>query len=181
MSEFAQASTLTRICHFGVGRFHRAHEALYIHELITDYDATDWAICGVCMLPFEEPMFETLQTQRGVYTLVERDNDGERVVRVNSIKEVLFGYKYPQKVFDKLSSTVNIKSIAGMGDKSGGGDDAEVDEVQVVTITVTEAGYFFDPSTKRLDFSHPAILHDLQNNASSPKTIYGYLVYALLS
>ena len=35
------------IVHFGVGGFHRAHEAMYLDRLMSDGKALDWAICGV--------------------------------------------------------------------------------------------------------------------------------------
>ena len=39
------------IVHFGVGGFHRAHQAMYLDQLMNDGLAHDWAICGVGVLP----------------------------------------------------------------------------------------------------------------------------------
>ncbi len=34
------------IVHFGVGGFHRAHEAMYLDRLMTEGKAHDWTSCG---------------------------------------------------------------------------------------------------------------------------------------
>ena len=34
------------ILHFGVGNFHRAHQAIYLHELFNQGKDLDWAILG---------------------------------------------------------------------------------------------------------------------------------------
>lgn len=39
------------IVHFGVGGFHRAHQAMYLDRLMNAGRALDWAICGVGVLP----------------------------------------------------------------------------------------------------------------------------------
>ena len=41
----------TGIVHFGVGGFHRAHEAMYVDRLLNAGAATTWAICGIGVLP----------------------------------------------------------------------------------------------------------------------------------
>ena len=38
------------IVHFGVGGFHRAHQAMYVDALMDQVKARDWGICGVCVL-----------------------------------------------------------------------------------------------------------------------------------
>src|SRR5205085_2059660 len=50
--------------------------------------------------------------------------------------------------------------------------------VKIVTLTVTEKGYCYDPATAALDESHPDIAHDLANPAQ-PRTAPGFLVEAL--
>ena len=37
----------TGIVHFGVGGFHRAHQAMYLDRLMDTGEALDWGICGV--------------------------------------------------------------------------------------------------------------------------------------
>mmetsp|Transcript_10768 Transcript_10768/g.16370 ORF Transcript_10768/g.16370 Transcript_10768/m.16370 type:complete len:474 (+) Transcript_10768:52-1473(+) len=152
---FNRTEVKTGIVHFGVGRFHRAHEALYIQDLLSQ-GCLEWGICGVCMLPNDSYVFESLRAQDCKYTLIERDNSGVKVKQVQSIIEILNGYLNPEDVFKKLVCP----------------------EVKLVTITVTEAGYFFDPSTKRLDTSNVNIQNDISNH-SKPRTLYGYLARGL--
>ena len=139
----------------GIGRFHRAHEALYVHELLLQGEL-NYGICGICILPFDEQIYSALKKQGGKYHIIERGNDGETVKSVESIVDLIFGYENPVAAFDKL---------------------AHVD-VKIVTFTVTEAGYFYDCSTKELNFEHEAIMHDLAH-PDTPHTLYGYLLRGL--
>jgi len=50
--------------------------------------------------------------------------------------------------------------------------------VAIITLTVTEKGYCYDPATAALDEKHPDIVHDLSAPAS-PRTTPGFLVEAL--
>jgi fructuronate reductase len=50
--------------------------------------------------------------------------------------------------------------------------------VAIVTLTVTEKGYCYDPATAALDEKHPDIVHDLANPAK-PRSAPGFLVEAL--
>src|SRR5699024_8232024 len=51
-------------------------------------------------------------------------------------------------------------------------------DIAIVSITVTEKGYCYLPSTSSLDFSHPLIQHDLAN-PTNPQSLPGVLVEAL--
>ena len=44
------------IVHFGVGGFHRAHQAMYLDQLMEQGQALDWGICGVGVMPFDLAM-----------------------------------------------------------------------------------------------------------------------------
>ncbi|MEM1301809.1 MAG: mannitol dehydrogenase family protein, partial [Pseudomonadota bacterium] len=50
--------------------------------------------------------------------------------------------------------------------------------IRIVSLTVTEGGYFLDPATKQFDPDHPDIRHDAEN-LSAPKTAFGAIVAAL--
>jgi mannitol 2-dehydrogenase len=39
------------IVHFGVGAFHRTHQAMYLDQLMNSGLALDWGICGIGVLP----------------------------------------------------------------------------------------------------------------------------------
>ena len=57
------------IVHFGVGGFHRAHQAMYLDRLMNAGQAHDWAICGVGVLPGDARMKEVMDNQDCLYTL----------------------------------------------------------------------------------------------------------------
>ena len=63
------------IVHFGVGGFHRAHQAVYIDQLMEQGTALDWAICGVGVMPFDLQMKQAMEAQDCLYTLVLKDSE----------------------------------------------------------------------------------------------------------
>jgi mannitol 2-dehydrogenase len=61
------------IVHFGVGGFHRAHQAMYLDRLMNAGKALDWAICGVGVLPSDLHMKKVMDSQDCLYTLTVKD------------------------------------------------------------------------------------------------------------
>jgi len=74
--QYDRAALAPRILHLGVGGFHRAHLALYLHELAGD--GGDWGIRGLGRLEGDRHMASVLASQDHLYTLIERDSDGSR-------------------------------------------------------------------------------------------------------
>ena len=147
----------TGIVHFGVGGFHRAHEAMYLDRLMNAGQALDWAICGVGVMPADRRMREALGAQDGLYTLVVKAPDGTLDARVvGSIKEYLFAPDDPAAVVDKMASP----------------------EVRIVSLTVTEGGYNFNAVTGEFDADNPDVRHDLRPGAA-PRTVFGLITAAL--
>src|SRR5829696_4406080 len=68
--------------HFGVGGFHRAHQAMVVDKLLERGEARDFAICGVGVLAHDRRMAEVMAAQNGLYTLVLKHSDGTRESRV---------------------------------------------------------------------------------------------------
>ena len=58
------------IVHFGVGGFHRAHQAMYVDRLLETGKAKEWGICGVGVLPGDRKMADVMAAQDGLYTLI---------------------------------------------------------------------------------------------------------------
>ena len=67
---------------FGVGGFHRAHQAMYIDRLLESGGASEWGICGVVVMPSDRRMKDVLDAQDGLYTLVLENPDGTPAPRV---------------------------------------------------------------------------------------------------
>jgi mannitol 2-dehydrogenase len=51
-------------------------------------------------------------------------------------------------------------------------------DIRIVSLTVTESGYYLDSATGGFDTAHPDIVHDSQN-PDNPKTVFGAIVAAL--
>jgi mannitol 2-dehydrogenase len=147
----------TGIVHFGVGGFHRAHEAMYLDRLMNDGKALDWAICGVGVMPADRRMQEVLDAQDGLYTLVVKAPDGTLEPRViGSIREYLFAPDDPEAVIEKMAGP----------------------DVRIVSLTVTEGGYNINAVTGEFVADNPDVQHDLRPGAA-PKTTFGLITAAL--
>jgi mannitol 2-dehydrogenase len=154
---YDRAQLRTGIVHFGVGGFHRAHEAMYLDRLMNDGKAADWAICGVGVMPGDRRMQEVLDAQDGLYTLVVKAPDGSLEPRViGSIKEYLFAPDDPEAVIEKMAS----------------------EEVRIVSMTVTEGGYNINAVTGEFLADDPDVRHDLQPG-NPPRTTFGLITEAL--
>src|SRR3954462_1943888 len=147
----------TGIVHFGVGGFHRAHEAIYVDRLMDDGNALDWGITGVGLLPGDRRMHEVLDAQDCLYTLVVKDADGTMHPRViGSIVDYLFGPDDPEAVLRVLADPAT----------------------RIVSLTITEGGYLVNQATGEFDAQDPSIQADLQTGAV-PATAFGYITEAL--
>lgn len=69
------------IMHFGVGGFHRAHQAMYVDGLLEKGLASESGICGVGVLPGDRKIADALGAQDGRFTLLENP-EGTRGARV---------------------------------------------------------------------------------------------------
>ena len=85
------------ILHFGIGNFHRAHQALYIHEILENNK--NISIIGVNLR--SEETNNKMQLQDYLYTLVRISNDYKKVDILNPIKKVLFGLNGKIKTLDR--------------------------------------------------------------------------------
>lgn len=145
------------IIHVGVGGFHRSHEAYYTDEWLATSGDTDWGICGVGLREADRKIADILRDQDYLYTLIVKHPDGEVSYRViGALVDFMLGCDDPEAVVGKM---------------------AHVD-TQIVSLTITEGGYNFNPSTGEFDFSHPDVCHDLAH-LDRPKTIFGFLTAAL--
>ena len=139
---------MPRIVHFGLGAFHRAHQAAFTQ------DAGGWQIESVSMR--NPALSDALNAAGGRWHLVERAPGGPRVRLMTVIDRA------------HCLAADPAGTVARMADP----------EVQVVTATVTEKGYGFHPTTRKLDVDHPSIAPDLKD-PTSPKGLVGALVEGL--
>lgn len=145
------------IVHFGVGGFHRAHQAAYVDALLNRGKAMDWGICGVGVMPSDEAMARALTPQQCRYTLVSKHPDGKLEPRViGSIVDYLYAPDDPERVLETMTR----------------------EQTRIVSLTITEGGYNFNQTTHEFIAEDPGVVADLRPGAT-PSTVFGYVVEAL--
>ena len=145
------------IVHIGVGGFHRSHEAFYTDQLLATTGSTEWGICGIGLRDGDRKIADVLKQQDYLYTLVVKHPDGKIENRViGSIIDFMLACDDSAAVINKMAHA----------------------DTKIVSLTITEGGYNFNPATGEFDFSNPDVQHDL-THPTQPKTVFGYLTAAL--
>lgn len=153
---YGRAQLSAGIVHIGLGNFHRAHQAWYLHRLFDQGLNHDWAILGAGVRAGDAAMRDRLLAQDCLCTLVELDPTGKSA----EVTGAMIGFLAVQPD--------NAALIAQMADPA----------IRIVSLTVTEGGYFIDPASGGFDSAHPDIVHDAANPAR-PRTAFGAMVAAL--
>src|SRR6266568_4032711 len=76
-----------RTVHMGVGGFHRAHQAVYLDNLLQCGALIDWGECGMGVLPHDAAMRDALRRQDYLYTVLERSADVRAARIIGSIMD----------------------------------------------------------------------------------------------
>ncbi len=144
------------IVHIGLGNFQRAHQAWYLQRLFNLGLDHDWAVVGAGVRPYDAVQREKLLKQDCLSTLIELAPGGSSAEVIGSMIDYV-------PVEDGHTALIRI-----MAEKS----------IRIVTLTVTEGGYYINPATRDLDVSHPDIQRDIAN-IDRPCTAFGAIVAAL--
>ena len=145
------------ILHFGVGNFHRAHQAYYTNMLLADTDQQNWGICGAMILEKDEHVFRGLKEQECRYGLTVFGRSGnDEYHRIGSIVELLWGIENAAAIINKVADPCT----------------------KIISLTITEGGYNLDKKTREFDFSNADILYDLKF-PEKPRTVFGYVAAGL--
>lgn len=115
------------IVHFGIGAFHRAHQAWYTDRAM-DLGDRDWAITGVSLR--SAGVADQLNPQDGIYTVIERSAAGAAPRLIGAVREVIVAPQEPTVLADRLAAP----------------------ETRIVSFTITEKGYCRAPDGS-LDFA----------------------------
>ena len=153
--DYKRSDLTSGIVHIGVGNFHRAHQAVYLDDLFNAGVGHDWAIIGAGVREPDVDMREKLEAQDWLTTVVEQ-KAGATTVRVTG---AMIDFIKPFDVAAMLAALARP-------------------EIRIVSLTVTEGGYYISPATQRFDPTHPDIVHDAQH-AEAPKTAFGLIVAGL--
>jgi mannitol 2-dehydrogenase len=153
---YDRSSLRPGIVHIGVGNFHRAHQAWYLHRLMQAGLAQDWAIIGAGVRSYDAAMRDRLLAQDCLTTLLELGPEG----RSAEVTGAMIDYLPVEEGNGPLIRTMADPAI------------------RIVSLTVTEGGYYIDPATGAFDAGHPDIVHDAAN-PDRPRTAFGAMVAAL--
>ncbi|MGD9914490.1 MAG: mannitol dehydrogenase family protein [Rhizobiaceae bacterium] len=152
---YDRAQLSAGIVHFGVGNFHRAHQAVYLDDLFNRGRDHDWAIRGAGVLASDEMARQKFAAQDFLTTIVEQDASGASA----RVTGAMIGFLRP----GDLEST-----LASLADPA----------IRIVSLTITEGGYFIDPASGRFNPAHPDIAADAAH-PGAPKTVFGLIVAGL--
>jgi mannitol 2-dehydrogenase len=153
---YNRAAVRQSIVHIGVGSFHRAHQGYYLDRLLHDSPASEWGICGVGLLERDAPMRDALLPQDCLFTVMELGPKSRQAHVVGSLLRYLYAPGNPEPVLEKMASA----------------------ECRIVTLTITEGGYYLNHGTGEFDFEHADIRTELAQ-PREPKCSFGFLAEAL--
>jgi fructuronate reductase len=116
--DYQRKRQLPGMVHFGIGAFHRAHQAVYVDKAMSAGER-HWAIIGVSLR--SRDVASQINPQDGLYTVAERSGDKTSYRLVGAVQQVLYaGWEWEAESI--------IEAIA-------------YPTVHVITFTVTEKGY----------------------------------------
>ena len=149
---------MNTLLHLGLGSFHRAHQAVYLHKLNQTGDAS-WTLAGGNTRPDMAETVAALAAQGGAYTLETISPSGEhRYERITSIRKV-------------IPYSADLAGLIAEGSSPA---------TKIISFTVTEAGYYLD-AKNQLDLNFADLAADVQaaRAGSAGGTIYAALTAIL--
>ncbi|MFK4826186.1 mannitol dehydrogenase family protein [Paenochrobactrum sp. BZR 588] len=153
---YDRAKLKAGIVHIGCGNFHRAHMAVYLDDLFNLGESHEWAIIGAGVRANDAQMREVLSKQDFLSSVIELDPAGKSARIVGAMIDFLPVEKG------------NHALITAMSNPS----------IRIVSLTVTEGGYYIDPKTGSFSPDHPDIVYD-GAHPDKPETAFGAIIAAL--
>lgn len=144
------------IVHIGCGNFHRAHMAVYLDDLFNLGANHDWAIIGAGVRANDEQMRKLLIDQDFLSSVIELDPAGKNARVIGAMIDFLPVEKDNQALITTMSNP----------------------SIRIVSLTVTEGGYFIDPQNGSFSPDHPDIIYD-SAHPDKPATAFGAIIAAL--
>ena len=141
------------VLHLGLGAFHRAHQ-MYFFDQLLEQGHKNWGVASVNLRSMAP--VAALNAQDNVYCRWER---GQRESEVRVIKAVTGSYHFPTQYADVMSLFCDPG-------------------IRLITVTVSEKGYHFDPTQKGLN-QNDADIQDDHARPERPRTMPGVLCVGL--
>jgi fructuronate reductase len=149
---YDRAKQALGMVHFGIGAFHRAHQAVYTDDAMNAGDH-GWGIVGVSLR--SKTVYSQMEPQNGLYTVRERQGSHSSLRLIGAVRGVLVASQSPAAVVSAIAAP----------------------DTRIITFTITEKGYHRG-GDGRLDRASVELSSDLKAD-TPPRTIYGYLRSAL--
>ena len=147
--------TVPALVHIGVGGFNRSHLAVYLDDLLALGETRRWGEFGVGLLPGDKVIHSALAAQDYLYGLLMMDNAVESYRVIGSLVGHLYAPESCSAVLERLAAR----------------------DTAIVSLTVTESGYFIEDATGRFLADHADIVYDLEH-PDRPGTWVGYVAEA---
>ena len=141
------------IAHLGVGAFHRAHQAFYTDAALAAAGG-DWRIVGISLRSSDAA--DMLNPQNGLYSLIERGEEGVSARLIGSLARVVAARRDPAAALDILCDPA----------------------IRIVSLTVTEKAYGIDLAEGCIVPAHPSVAADLRT-PREPTGVLGLIVESL--
>lgn len=124
---------------------------------MNNHDASEWAICGVGVMPQDAGAVKKHAAQDGLYSLTTRESRGTSTAVLGAIAKYLFAADDPQDVIEQIASPA----------------------VKIITLTITESAYVTDPFSGLHASTNPKVLQEVESGLRNPITAFGYIVAGL--
>ena len=152
---YARSDLKPGLLHIGVGNFHRAHQAVYLDALFSAGRDRDFAIVGAGVRDTDIAIRDKLGAQDWLTTVVEQE-----------------AHQTSVRVTGAMIDFIRPFDVASMLDWLSRPD------IRIVSLTITEGGYYISPATQHFDPGHPDIAWDAAH-MDAPKTAFGLIVAGL--
>jgi fructuronate reductase len=113
---YDRAAQAAGIVHFGIGAFHRAHQAVYTDAAMNAGDR-NWGIIGVSLR--SAGVAEQMNPQDGLYTVAARSGEGVDHRLIGSVQRALVASQEPNAVIEVVAA----------------------ETTRIISFTITEKGY----------------------------------------
>ncbi len=157
-TQYDRSSCQLGVVHLGYGAFHRSHQAVFIDDYMDVSGDLRWGIAAVNLRSSEADHFKAADEDTHAhdgYYLKSYSADGDVELR-----RVRSHIRFADWSVDRLAAEALLS----------------LDSVHLVTITVTESGYYTDPNGD-LNLSDAIIAAEVAGGTT--QSVYGYLMSAL--
>nr|WP_040481704.1 mannitol dehydrogenase family protein [Halomonas boliviensis] len=152
------------IVHLGLGAFHRAHQSVYLERYRQRSGDDEWGVCSA-NLRSSVGLVDSLRDANYRYQVAEyADSDTLTLREIGVIEEALFSGRDSAGNWGRDRESLLARMASA--------------DTRIVTLTVTEKGYFLNPASGELRVDDPMIIGDI-SSPQQPRTAPGLLVEAL--